>query len=380
MNRIALVIPTVDRLGGAEQQVLLLAKGLARRNWRVTIIALSGTGGVLPAELCLDRIDFLSLKMRKGLADPRGWWRFHRWFAQNKPDIVHAHLPHAAWFVRWSHLFASGCAVVDTVHTSATGTLGRKAGYRLSDWLTDTVTAVSAEAGQAYLAAGMVSRKHVVVLPNGIDTQTWRPDPTIRDVVRDELCLTDQFLWLAAGRLERVKDYPTLFRAFAAIRGSAQLVIAGTGALEPSLRRLANDLGIGKRVHFLGFVTDVRRWMQAADGFVLSSLWEGLSMGLLEAASCGLPAVATDVAGSREIILRDRTGFLATAGIVESLAAAMNRMAHTPKEVRYAMGNRARQRVVEHYDLEHILDRWESLYGELRERPAQRQLKQLRGV
>jgi glycosyltransferase involved in cell wall biosynthesis len=58
----------------------------------------------------------------------------------------------------------------------------------------------------------------------------------------------------------------------------------------------------------------------------------------------------------------------------------MNRMAHTPKEVRYAMGNRSRQRVVEHYDLEHILDRWESLYGELRERPAQRQLKQLRGV
>jgi glycosyltransferase involved in cell wall biosynthesis len=380
LSRIALVIPTVDRLGGAEQQVLLLAKGLARRNWRVTVIALSGTGGVLPMELSFDGVDFLSLEMRKGLADPRGWWRFHRWFSQNKPDIVHAHLPHAAWFVRWSHLWDSGCAVVDTVHTAATGTLGRKAGYRLSDWLADRVTAVSAEAGQAYVAAGTVSRKHVVVLPNGIDTQTWQPDRTIRDVVRDELCLTDEFLWLAAGRLERVKDYPTLFRAFAAIRESAQLVIAGTGTLEPSLRRLANDLGIGKHVHFLGFVTGVRRWMQAADGFVLSSLWEGLPMGLLEAASCGLPAVATDVAGSREVILKDRTGFLATPSDRESLAAAMTRLAHMPKEARYAMGNCARQRVIERYDLERILDRWESLYGELRENPALRLWKQLRGA
>ncbi len=365
MSRIALLIPTVDRLGGAERQVLLLAKGLARRNWQVSVIALSGNGGAASAELSNVGIEFLSLQMRKGLADPRGWWRFHRWLGQNRPYIVHAHLPHATWLARWSRLLAPECAVLDTIHTSAIGTMGRQLGYQLSDWLTDRVTAVSAAAADAYRSAGMVAEGHTVVLPNGVEIQAWRSDESTRKTARDELGLTGEFLWLAAGRLEPVKDYPTLLRSFAVLRKPTRLVIAGTGALQSSLRRLAMELNIEKRVHFLGFVTDASRWMRAADGFVLSSLWEGLPMGLLEAAACVLPSVATDVAGSREIIENGLTGFLAIPGDAQSLALAMSGLMQMPEEVRHAMGDRARDRVSERYDFEHILDRWEALYEEL---------------
>jgi glycosyltransferase involved in cell wall biosynthesis len=148
-------------------------------------------------------------------------------------------------------------------------------------------------------------------------------------------------------------------------------VIAGTGALELSLRQLAMELRIGDRVHFLGFTTDVCRWMQAADGFVLSSLWEGLPMGLLEAAACALPAVATDVAGTGEIILHERTGLLAAPGDVGGLAAAMTRLMRMPIEVREAMGNCARKSISEQFSMERVLDRWEFLYAELlRERSS----------
>ncbi len=365
MTSIAFLIPTIDCIGGAERQVLLLAEGLARRNWQVSVIALSGSGGTASEGLSRAGIGFLSLQMRKGLADPRGWFHFHRWLATNKPDIVHAHMPHAAWFARWSHLFAPSSKVVDTIHTSAIGTKGRQIGYRLSDWLANRVTAVSAAAVHAYVSAGMVADEHIAVLPNGVDTQVWRPEASMRHAIHSKLNLTDEFLWFAAGRLEPVKDYPTLLRAFAVVRGQARLVIAGTGVLELSLRQLATELAIGDRVHFLGFTPDVCRWMQAADGFVLSSLWEGLPMAVLEAAACALPAVGTDVLGTREVIVHERTGLLAVPGDVEGLAATMARLMEMSPEARHTMGNSAQRLVTERYGLERILGRWESLYEEV---------------
>ena len=153
MSHVALVIPGLDRIGGAERQVILLAKGLRRRGWRVTVVALSGTGGDTAAELSAASIGFLTLRMRKGLADPCGWIRFNRWLRRESPDVVHAHLPHAAWLARWSRLAAPVRVVLDTLHSCSTGTVGRRLGYLWSSWLVDRVTAVSQAAAAAHLAA-----------------------------------------------------------------------------------------------------------------------------------------------------------------------------------------------------------------------------------
>lgn len=363
MSHVAFVIPTLDRIGGAERQVILLAKGLRNRGWRVSVVALSGNGGEAATGLISDGIAFLSLQMRKGLADPRGWFRFHRWLRQKSPDVLHAHLPHAAWLARWSRPAAPVRVLIDTLHSSSTGTVGRRLGFRFSDWLTDEVTAVSRAAAEAYLSAA--TARSIRVLPNGIDTNEWRPDPIARNALRNELDLKDEFLWFAAGRLEPVKDYPTLLEAMAQLPSSTRLVIAGAGPLQVDLLYLSKRLGLASRVRFLGFEPDVRRWMQAADGFVLSSRWEGLPMALLEAAACALPAVATDVPGTREAIVDGKTGSLAVAGSAIALKGAMTRMMQTPAEERFIMGERARQHVIEHFSLEAVLDRWEALYAQL---------------
>ena len=277
MNRIALIIPGLDRIGGAERQLILLAKGLRKRGWQVSVVALSGTGGAAATELASHQIQFTSLGMRKGLADPRGWIRFHRWLRRERPDVVHAHLPHASWFARWSRLALPIRVMVDTLHSSSTGTLGRRLGYRCSAWLPDKVTAVSHAVAGTHLAAAMVGEDKLIVLPNGVDVEEWRPDPLVRSEVRCELEVNAEFLWFAAGRLDPVKDYPTLLRAMAEVREPARLVIAGAGPLESELRRLSRDLGLESRVRFLGFQPDVRRWMQAADGFVVTSPeWHGM--------------------------------------------------------------------------------------------------------
>ena len=365
MSHIALVIPGLDRIGGAERQVILLAKGLQRRGWRVSVLALTGAGGDAAADLIAAGAGFLSLQMHKGLADPRGWIRLHRWLRRESPDVVHAHLPHAAWLARWSRLAAPVRVVVDTLHSCSTGSLGRRLGYRWSGWLVDRVTAVSHAAAAAHLSARMAIAGKLVVLPNGVDVEAWRPNAPVRTAVRRELGLDEEFLWLAAGRLDPVKDYPTLLAAMASVPDPARLLIAGSGPLQDELLRLSAQLGLEQRVRFLGFEPDLRRWMRAADGFVLSSRCEGLPMGLLEAAACALPAVATDGPGTPEVLVHGQTGWLAPAGDCTALAESMTRMMQTAPEVRRAMGERARQLVIERFSLETILDRWEALYSDL---------------
>ena len=364
----ALIIPGLDRIGGAERQVILLAAGLVRRGWRVSVVALSGTGGRAAAELTGQGVRFLSLEMRKGLVDPRGWSRFHRWLSRERPDVVHAHLPHAAWLARWSRLGAPVRVLVDTLHSSSTGSLGRWLGYRWSNWLTDRVTAVSGAVANAHLLAGMASKDKLVVLANGVDVDLWRQDNTVRAEVRRKLGLDSEFLWFAAGRLEPVKDYPALLHAMAGLPESARLVIAGGGPEESRLRHVSAELGLEHRVRFLGFDPNVRRWMQAADGFVLSSLWEGLPMALLEAAACSVPAVATDVLGTREVIVNGQTGLLGVAGSALALREAMSRIMSIQPEERRAMGDRARVLAVERFSLDKVLDRWEELYTSLLDR------------
>jgi glycosyltransferase involved in cell wall biosynthesis len=368
MSHVALVLPGFAQMGGAERQVLLLARGLRDRGWRVTVVALSGTADGAKCELYAAGAEFLSLGMRKGLADPRGWIHFNRWLRQERPEVVHAHMPHAAWLARWSRPWAPVRVVLDTIHTSSTGKAGRRIGYRLSDWLPDRVTAVSRAAADFYRAAGMVAAERLTVLPNGVDVEAWRPDAAVRNDVRRELGLRDEFLWLATGRLEPVKDYPTLLRAMVDLPASARLAVAGAGWQKSELRGLTKCLGLEPRVRFLGFEPNVGRWMQAADGFVLSSLWEGLPMGLLEAAACGLPAVATNVLGTPEALVDGVTGWLVPPADPAALNATMTRLMRSSLEERATMGERARQRAMALFSLDRVLDRWEALYAELLER------------
>jgi glycosyltransferase involved in cell wall biosynthesis len=372
VSRVAIVIPGLDRIGGAERQAMLLAKGMRLRSWQVDVVALSGIGGKAADELREAGVDFVTFKMRKGLADPRGWVRLNRWLRQERPDLVHAHLPHAAWMARWSRLAAPAPVVIDTLHSSFAGGKGRRFGYRCSDWLTDQVTAVSQATAAAHLAAGMISPRRLTIVPNGIDVDAWRPDAGARGEMRRGLGIGGEFLWLAAGRLEEVKDFPTLLRAMARLPEHSHLVVLGDGPQKTALMQLAACIGLERRVHFTGFVPDVKRWMEAADGFVLSSRYEGLPMALLEAGACGVPAVATDVAGTREVIVNGENGLLAQAGNAEALADAMTMLIRMPAEQRCAMGERAREHVLENFSLDAVLDQWERLYAKLLARNGDR--------
>ncbi len=360
---LAMIIPTIDQIGGAERQVLLLSKELASRGWRVTLIALSGNGQAAAAELAAAKVEFLSLEMRKAWIDPRGWLRYRAWFRKHRPAIVHAHLPHATWFARWVRLLAPIRVLIDTIHTSKTtsnaGGPGRPLGYKLSNWLTNQVTCVSEAVAQAALTAGLASHKRLRIIPNGV---ILPPSPQPRNP-------NQNFQWIAIGRLSPVKDYPTLLHAFGALPGQPNLQIVGTGPEEARLHDLAAELEIESRIHFAGFKADVQPLLAAADAFVLSSLWEGLPISVLEASAASLPVVATEAAGTREAMLAGgeygQTGLLVPIADPVSLTEAMTQIMLMPEEQRLQMGANGRRFVETNFSLSKVVDQWEDLYTEL---------------
>jgi glycosyltransferase involved in cell wall biosynthesis len=139
---------------------------------------------------------------------------------------------------------------------------------------------------------------------------------------------------MGMGRLTRQKDFPTLLRAFAAVRSQrfCRLMVVGKGRDRPKLKRLAEVLGIQDDVDFPGFVANPYGFLSRAALFVLSSIWEGSPNALAEAMALGVPVVATDCpSGPREILQGGLYGALVPMGDADALAQAMaETLAHPP--------------------------------------------------
>ena len=255
--------------------------------------------------------------------------------------------------------------IVSTLHSMAessrhsAGTRGRDWLYRATDPLADLTVAVCQAVAERHAAAGAVSRGNLRVIPNGVDTERFRPDAERRERLRSAFGVGDQFVWLAAGRLMWKKDYPTMLRAAARLR-TGTLFVAGAGPLEAELQALARGLGV--RAHFLGPREDIPSLMNAADGLLLSSVVEGLPMVLLEAAASGLPCVTTDAGGARDAVVDGQTGFLAARGDPEALAAAMRRLMELPTAARQEMGQAARELALARFEMGSVTSLWEELY------------------
>jgi glycosyltransferase involved in cell wall biosynthesis len=139
----------------------------------------------------------------------------------------------------------------------------------------------------------------------------------------------------------------------------------GRGSLQKETEQLARELGLATSVRFAGVRNDIPEIMSAADGYIMSSEWEGMPMVLLEAAAAGLPIVTTDVGGNREVVRDGETGFLVRPRDPAQLGRAMLRLMALPASERRAMGARGHEHVRAHYSLSRTVERWEEVYREV---------------
>lgn len=377
-------VSTALTYGGAEQQVVALAAGFAERGWETRVVSMV-TPDAHVERLEQAGVALHSLDMRPGVPDPRAVVRLAGWLRRWRPDVVHGHMLHANLLTRVTRPLAPTPVLVSTAHNTYEGRRRDdrpgwvERAYRATDRLCDLTTNVSHVAVKRYIDVGAVPRERIRWVPNGIDTGQFRPDPDARTRVRAALGLGDHFTLLAVGRFETQKDHSGMLRAFAEFvhhRPKSVLLLVGQGPLEGAVREEIEALGLGKAVRLLGVRDDVPELMNAADTYVMSSRWEGLPIVLLEASAIGLPIVATTVGGNAEIVEDGVSGFLVPPGRPDELAQVLERLAGLSDGERAGLGTAGRARIQREYGIEHVLDVWNSIYGELLERSGRQPARQ----
>jgi len=211
--------------------------------------------------------------------------------------------------------------------------------------------------------AHLLDRRRMHVVPNGVDTQTFRPRP--RAELRASLGLPEELLFVCAGRLVSEKGTHHAIRALSQLTGDARLMIVGDGLERPRLEALARELGVEQRVFFAGRQPSERmpEYLAAADVFLFpTEREEAAPLILPQAMSCGLAVVASDRGGIGEVVRgREQAGVLVRPGDVAALTRAMQELSDDESE-RGELGRRARARIEEEFTLEQMVARTVSVY------------------
>ena len=211
---------------------------------------------------------------------------------------------------------------------------------------------------------GYRSRRNLFI-PNGFDTDDYRPNPAIRDEVKKELSIPDNTLCVGLlARFHPVKDHRLFLEAAQIINQKgicAHFILCGdrVDCDNQELMKWIGELHLSSVVHLLGRREDMPSIMTAMDTIVSCSVSEGFSNVIGEAMACGVPCVVTDVGDSSLIV--GETGRVISSRSPDALAQAVVDLLQSP-EKRKALGDRARNRIKEHFSLDEVVKKYETLY------------------
>ncbi len=283
------------------------------------------------------------------------------------PDIVHVHHTRTA-FAGALTARLQGVPVVLTIHSIwGNYSVWQRIFYNMAIFFSDLVVCNS-ETTASELSS-VVSKYYsgrLRICHNGVQIQQRR------EIVRPEEyvwhTLSDCFVIGTAARLVSLKDIKTLIRGFALFRektGDGILLIAGDGPEKEELQRLSCELGVNTRVCFLGKLkrNEVRDMLQYLDVYVVSSLYEGFCVGMVEAMAAALPVITTDVAPLPQIS-GCGSGGVFIPGDCTQLAERLLLMYQRP-DIRCSIGSAARLRAEEQFSMQKCVDCYIDIYDEL---------------
>lgn len=356
--------------GGAERQFALMAEGLAARGHEVTAISVLPTGfhwkflchSESVNTLCLypeSKDKEITLKTLCG-----GISRLRKKIHCQPVDILYSGLTVGNFMAALAHPATSPGKLVWGIRNSTIeGSWEKKAlamGSRFISKRPDMVISNS-YAGQFFARRrGLLQAPHEVI-PNGIDTNRFRPDLLQRDKLRSELGLPpNSFVITSIGRITPAKDHFTLLRALSLLRKvhpHIRLVCLGEGerSLQQSLQRETACLGIQDLVAWHPPSSNPERWHQIADLFCSTSCrGEGLSNSLAEAMACGIPVIATKTGDHARLL--QGVGVVVPPKDPRALASAIDQYL---RNRHHTSSESIRQKILHHYSLSTMIARTE---------------------
>lgn len=359
------VVENLER-GGLERMVIDLASVQRAAGHRCLVVCLYAAGA-LAHELEAQGIPVHACRKRGGF-DLSAVLRLRAWLRAVPGAVVHTHNANAHYHTVAAAAGLPLARIVNTRHGMGAAQPGSRGEwlYRRTMRRTDVVAAVCEAARLRFAQQGVVPRRGLLAVPNGIRVDAFScASEERRAALRNVLGLAPNARIIGTvGRLNPVKDQSTLLHAFArahAAHTDSALVLVGDGALRETLQAQAAALSIGDAVRFLGDRSDVRQLLQGFDLFVLSSLSEGYSMALLEACASGLPVVATDVGGNREIIVDGHNGLIVAPADDQALAGAIVDILREPARAA-RMGQAGRVWALREASIETMAARYDALY------------------
>jgi glycosyltransferase involved in cell wall biosynthesis len=291
-----------------------------------------------------------------------------KYIRKHRIDIIHTHLLASDFLGRIAG-FLTGRPVVSTIHNSRADLDNEPVRRQWMEQLTGRFMArrlivvsemLREETTQWF---GVPSRK-VVAIPNGVDTEAFRRGPEFdRATVKREMIGGEYVMVTNVARWVPQKGQNHLIDAARIVsdaRPDVRFLLLGHGELHAELEAQAQALGISDKVIF-GFLDNVSDVLAASDVFVLSSLWEGLPLALLEAMAAGCPAVATDVGGVSHVLQHGVTGLVIPPADDGALAAAILEYVNNPGQAR-ERGAAAQAWVTQRYGMRAWAGKLERLY------------------
>jgi len=378
------IITQFDR-GGSARDTFHTVMGHDRRRFRVGLVY-GGTKGLTLAEAELVAADLKSLRqadvalfeiptlMReiRPLQDARATLALWRLLRRERPSLVHTHTSKAGAVGRLAAWLARVPAVIHTPHGHVFygyyGPVMSKLiclAERALAKITDRIVTLTDRGAQEHVQFKIAGPAKFVTIPSGVVLSTFRSlhvDPVLK---RKALGLPAEGPVVGTvGRLVPVKGHAWLLRSIPFVLTefpAAHFVLVGDGPLREELTWLAEELGIGRHVTFLGTREDVPECLTAFDLFVFPSLNEGMGLALIEAMVLGLPVVATTVGGIPDIVVDGETGTLVPPCDERALAAALVGLLQDPHR-RRMYGEAARRRVDKRFDVVSAVRAIEALY------------------
>jgi len=362
----AAVLIVIDSLqgGGAERMVDTYARRLDRSRFDLEICCLV-QGGIYLESVRRSGVTVHVLNKR-GPADPIMLVRLVWLMRRRRFQIVHSFMFTANLWARIAAI-AAGVPIRIAAERNVDdwkGPVRRWLDRRLARW-SSKVVAVSTKVEHYCRDRIGIPAEKLMTIRNGIPCESPAPLERSREAIRTELGLAlDAPVVIQVGRLVPQKGYEVLLDAMRRVstsRPHARLLILGDGPARADLVSRARELGIGDRVVFAGFRTNVNEFLHASDLFVLASWREGLPVSLLEAMAAALPAVVTAVGGNDEVVVNGETGFLVPPGDAVQLADRIGQLLDAPA-LRERMGRAARGRVETVFSADRMVGETEALY------------------
>ena len=356
--------------GGAQKLLITFAQQARQGNISMLVISLQDDLGNSPVPEILRSlgVKVIILSIRR-LYSPRAIPVLLKLIRKEQIDILQTHLSHANALGSISGRLA-GVPTIATIHNTQQSKHGHYRSRSIVERLAigfgaNCMIAVGDQVADKMAAS--YSNKKIHTVPNavmpGIDLS-----PENRNQLRKEIMgNSDRLFIITVGRLTAQKAYPDLFNAFAFVLAKHPnifLAIVGEGNLYVELTALIVKLGITEHVSFLGAREDVPDLLSAADIYVSTSHWEGLSVAMLEAMAAGLPVLATRV-GDAPALLSDGRGVLVSANDVSAIQLELENLIVHP-ETRLSMGSLAKNYVEAMYSPEVWLEKIFAIYEQAR--------------